>query len=134
MTPVDDLKIGQWIAVCSERDGNTFCETPSKTGNSFSGEPVKILAISLPFLCVWLPQQKCVDTIDVRRQGVVKLNKTYVFKMSLPRVDFRGLVIENKSCNKSCPACGDMLLQEMAATNETELHYYCQACGFTGSV
>lgn len=132
MTPIDSLKIGDWIAICSEKCGNEYRESPLNPDRIFSGQPVKLLAISLPFLAVWVPKLESADTIDVRRHGVVRLSKRFVTKLTTLRtVDFNR-TSEEVQCRSSCPSCGCVPLQETITPNGNETHYFCAACGFTG--
>jgi len=127
MTPIDDLRVGQWIAVCSDR-----MTKGRERYASFTGEPCEIVAISLPFIAVWIPRPGRGDTIDVRRYGVVRLDRKYVRVMlQMPLEDSpKDEDHEEQEQESLCPICGHKLSQRMVAGDGDELALHCSECGF----
>jgi hypothetical protein len=98
MTPVDDLKEGQWITVVGNRhldaqddDDDSgapfnpfdFTRPSRRQKPSYSGAPVKIVAISLPFIAV--ADGRGVDTLDMRVWQVKKVTKKYALTVARAR-------------------------------------------------
>jgi hypothetical protein len=69
---VDDLKVGMWVAVTKNY------KYPERV--EYNGCPMKIIAISLPFLCL-SDGKDSLDTLDVRHIDLVRLNHRYVKAM-----------------------------------------------------
>ena len=150
MTAIDDLHVGNWIAVTGDRDDTDTTSYPYpvyRPEPRFTGEPVKILAISLPFLCIYLPKCGMADTLDVRRVNVTKLHRTYVRRMlEYPTVEAQeagdvhwsddqakplpGQDSENK---RPCPMCGGPMIERSVAGDSRGWHLFCKECGFSGS-
>jgi hypothetical protein len=93
MTPADDLKPGMWVATVGkeqpeEEDSSQFgVFSFNPFGGSshraekvrFSGVPMQILAVSLPFICVIGDSKQF--AIDLRVVDVQRLNRQYVRAM-----------------------------------------------------
>ena len=136
MTPIDSLYVGQWVAVCGDRQA----KPNSLVGTlSFTGEPCKIEAISLPFIC--LSHGNHITTVDIRRFDLVRLKKSYVKKMTQAMAKREAMVaaIEEAEEDKphiiaevNCPICGNQL-QECDDEDRTDvIQLYCEKCEFLG--
>lgn len=105
MTPVDSLKINQWIAVCDDRDhrGNV----------TYTGEPCQIVSISLPFIAIRFGRGGAGDMIDTRRYGVVLLRPHYVKAvLDMEEEPERPKKRSRKSEERepcACPNCGAVI-------------------------
>lgn len=141
MNAVDDLHVGNWIALSGDKHepSQSHWFGPPPPSIHYSGEPCQIIAISLPFLCVWLPKHDKADTIDVRRYNVVKLHRTYVRRMlELPTLTVPNLTDDvsaeliDEGGDGLCPNCGHSLRERMIAGDEIGWHLHCIECGFKG--
>ena len=146
MTAVDDLHVGNWIAIVGDNqrsaDNLPWFITPPGVQPEFSGEACQIVAVSLPFLLVWYPKQKKADTIDVRRFAVQKLHRTYV-KRILALPTFTAPSSDQFSDDEEdsdepeanrCPVCQGPMRQRSIAGNDMGWHLHCPECGFTGKL
>lgn len=145
-TPIDDLHVGQWIAVVEsaehETDFNPFSMFAPTPRSKVTGQPLKIVAISLPFLAVSDGHRRF--PIDVREVQVKKLHKKYVECLKArqaieerPNSGPTFAVAETeKAAEKKpegkfglCPVCGDRLIQRKSTG---DWHLACRECGFEG--
>lgn len=156
MTPEDDLKVGQWIAIVTEIVADTsegpewspfgWGHSPRRESN-VDGRPLRILAISLPFIAVTDGMNRF--PIDVRESKVTKLSSSYVKAMArqqLPRHQQGRSICETLSANRfvisepperiseekperACPLCGDRLIERH---REKVWFLACRLCGFEG--
>lgn len=138
-TPIDDLHVGQWIAVV----GDKVEPEPNMFGYAYrrdvvSGQPLQIIAISLPFLAVTNGHMRF--AIDVREFDVKLLHRKYVEMMKGHWIDeehSREGVAEKpkpeptKSTEGMCPVCGDRLIRRLG--DDRCWHLFCRECGFQGS-
>jgi hypothetical protein len=122
-TAVDDLKVGEHIAVVEDKRDWDDRERAS----TFNGKPLKILAISLPFLSVSDGQR--VFAIDVRAWGVRRLDKKYV-KVMAEEAPKRKKKI--KPDPKTCPRCGERMVERLDQSVE-RWFLVCRSCGHRDS-
>lgn len=159
MTPVDDLHVGQWIAVVGHVEQEEADDPWSQMFGGrrkaiFDGKPLKILAISLPFICVTDGYNRA--GLDMREVRVKKLSKSYVEAMSLRSqvrervsdVERRfGVTLpvtqdvdpavkqqkeEPKSTEGMCPICGHKLISRKYEGDSAWV-FACKECGFEGT-
>lgn len=134
MTPIDDLKPGDFIAVVEDKRDLPDCY--SRGMFTFNGLPLEVLAISLPFLAV---NDGCTTTsLDVRQWGVRKVNRQYVKAMQdaspdlvLPRGRKRRKVRKTKPDPKDCPRCGSRMVEKLDKPTSAWF-LTCRMCGFQG--
>lgn len=139
MTPIDDLHVGQWIAIVEDKvEPKIGIFGYAHQRNVVSGQPLQIIAISLPFLAVTDGQMRF--AIDVREMAVKKLHRKYVEVMKGRWIDeehSREGVAEihesrpNTSTEGMCPYCGDRLIQRLG--EDRAWYLFCRECGFQGS-
>lgn len=90
MTPADDLRPGMWVAIVGREEPEeetsgqwSFTAWPmarsTRSTVAYTGEPLQILAISLPFLCVFGGGKRF--AIDLRSRDVQRLSKRFVRAM-----------------------------------------------------
>lgn len=140
MTAPDDLKIGQWIAVVSNRIKD------AKAGDlpyaPCTGMPIQIKSISFPFLCV----ANCfdeMDTVDIRVYRVQKLGDHYVKEVNEhikkkhgSEQDKYGSLcqVDTSSIDRyKCPVCDGPMVQKLIEGHEQWL-LVCNECGFGGGL
>lgn len=129
MTPIDDLNVGDVIAVVCRK-------SMPDDEEGFTGQPLRILAISLPFIACTDEEMCC--SIDLRAWGVQRMTPEYymavrAFKQA--REDCRDCQDEEKpeEWDDLCKRCGDRLVQRVILKPEgSEWHYYCRQCEFDG--
>jgi len=116
MTQIDDLRKGQYVAVTQ------FCVDESEQqllGHvEYSGIPLEVLAISLPFICLRNVLNDTVSAMDVRNRKFQRVTPQYVRQMRKAS--------GNKPLAKNeyrCTNCGTSL-----ATNPSEGFMFCPAC------
>lgn len=142
MTPVDDLHVNNWIAVCYDKRAEPdmpFWGQHSRQP-SFTGQPLQIIAISLPFIAVRDGRRRF--SIDIRDFGVRKLHPTYVRQMKGSYEDHddgvcgisesgkEDVVLDEGSIRGLCPMCGEKLRERRLATGVWV--FICDECGFEG--
>jgi hypothetical protein len=84
MTPADSLYVNNWVAISGDKHEQSLLKNSRVTlleRAEFSGEPLKIIAISYPFVLVKVQRRGFHDVLDLRRFEVVKLHKTFVAKV-----------------------------------------------------
>lgn len=129
MTAIDDLKVGMWIAVTKLHYSQ--CEW-GHGPVAYGGEPLRILAISLPFLCVHDGEK--VISLDCRIVEVQKLTPQYVRAMR--QVQVRPPQVRRKRRKRDpmlCPRCRCGRLIQRATTQSGEVVWdlYCTQCGYS---
>lgn len=139
MTAIDDLKPGQYIAVTKryvEDDvPNPFGFFMPRQPLSFSGVPVKIITISLPFLAVEDKNGR-VSSIDVREWGVQRVSRQYAEAFDQPEPTSKRTSFTKRRKKKSkpdprdCPRCGERMIQRMIAGTSRGFVVVCPCCGF----
>lgn len=141
MTPPDDLKVGMMVAVVNRKTD----EEPDfpwglsrRKKDSFTGIPLEIKAISLPFICV--TDGEDTHGLDMREWDVKKLGPRYVKMMTkiegeaAPEFTHEKKERERRRKRRrrdprDCPRCGDRLIQIMKIGNWTVV---CKTCGYEG--
>lgn len=98
----------------------------------FNGQPLELLAISLPFLCVTDGKQRF--AIDVRDTNVRRLSPQYVRAMSEDRqsADFtksRRRKKKEKPDHKKCPRCGTRRVERLFQPGTGQWALCCPQCG-----
>ena len=144
MTPVDDLRVGQWIAVVDQKkdegEQGFFWMTRSRTKKLVTGQPLKIVAMSLPFIAVTDGFRRF--PVDVREATVRKLDAKYVRAMKANQKDWEldaSFAVaepgkpkgESKGRHGLCPMCGDRLIQRKS---DGDWFLACRECGFEGTL
>jgi hypothetical protein len=143
MTPVDDLQVGQWIAIVGAKDAepefSLFGMCRPKSRDVVTGQPLKIVAMSLPFVAVTDGYRRF--PIDVREIQVKKLDPKYVKAMKAKQSEWEpdGFAVPEPEKPKSestgrhglCPMCGDRLIQRKS---DGDWFLACRQCGFQGTL
>lgn len=140
--PIDDLSVGMWIVVTdrveeSPIDGSFF---PTRR-ISFRGVPVRIVAISPPFIAVEDGDQT--HSLDSREWGVNRVtNKRYIEAMKNygQRDVGRARVRKEKKRRRQeeqdprrCPRCGNRLVTRlMKVKNKHGWLTFCEECHLQG--
>lgn len=130
MTSQDDLYVGQLVAVTGHRE--RFQSTPwsepveRESRESVDGWPLRIIAISLPFICVDDGEDRF--PLDLRQVMVQRVSKRYA---EMVREGVRGKLPESTSVQGDCPVCGGGLSHVMSES-DMQWTYTCRECGFRG--
>jgi predicted RNA-binding Zn-ribbon protein involved in translation (DUF1610 family) len=138
-TPIDDLHVKQWVAVCHDKrvQGDAPHWMHADHPPSFTGEPLQIVAISLPFIAVSDGTRRF--AIDARDYGLRKLHPTYVRKMRGVFMDHPDGILAISETEDGvpadaakglCPLCSTRL-RERRIAHETWV-FKCPQCGFEG--
>lgn len=90
MTPIDDLKRGDWIAIVGRAD-----KPETAKWSESDGFPLQIEEMSLPFLAVWV--RDVIKTVDIRWFNVRKVTSRYA-RIVLAH----GVANTRPSCNCNC--------------------------------
>ena len=141
MTPVDDLKPGMWVAVVAKRqeeapgydDWPMFSQPKSQV---FDGFPLRVLAISLPFMAVQRGNQ--IQSIDLRKFSVQKLTRSYVESASEFMPEIKGKMKskrrrKQKPDPRACLRCGAKVIQRRVISPDPARQAWfnaCSECGF----
>lgn len=129
-TPVDDLQVGDYIAVVASNEKQPGSwRGPQPTGG-MSGIPCKILGISLPFLAVQGPYNCRTYTIDVRAWQVRRVTKKYAmlfFRQA--RKQQAQTEPEQRPAGPICHCCrcGSKLIERLEKSAWVKL---CRECGY----
>jgi len=116
MTPIDDLKVGDYVAVVNSK---APCRTDffgNDRPHEYDGKPFRIQAISLPFLA--LEWGEHVLSLDVRAHEVQKVSWRYA-KALTPNGSQEAVLTtprkkKRRKRDKSlCPRCGERLIQRL---------------------
>ncbi len=141
---VDDLSVGQWVAVekdlssDEDSDASPFWFVPHRQESKVDGMPLRIVAISLPFLCVTNGQHRFV--LDSREVRLCRLSPQFVRAMTSTQravgVDGSFVISERPTKaakpdppERACPVCGDRLIERYC---EGVWNLACRQCGFMG--
>lgn len=133
-TPVDSLKIGDWVAVVRYKQARSK-HTPWGSWDvepSYDGRPGQVVAISLPFVA--LTDGARVGTIDVRDIDLQRVTEQYakaVLSSGAVPVKVRRRR-RGKPDPSLCPRCGDRLQQFMSKRTEFKFRVRCPSCGWDG--
>lgn len=137
MTPADDLRVGQHVAVIrvkSTADGFMNGVYGNPQPPSYDGYPLKILAISLPFVSVSNGRE--VFGLDVRDIDVKVVNAKYVKAMTSTEVlrkIRRRKRKKEKPDPKLCPNCKEGCLVERLIVQAGKPNIWiavCTVCGY----
>lgn len=136
MTPVDDLNVGDWIAVVDQLVDPEPSQSPWEmiTANcrpTYDGSPWRIKAISLPFIAVTDGKRNC--ALDVRRWAVQRVSKKYADSMygkpAVKKKRVRVVVEEHNPQADECPKCRQRLVQRLIFENgEGHWREMCRSC------
>lgn len=159
-TPEDDLRVGQWVAIHHdvpkdngrEEDSPFFFGYRQPQQSSVDGKPLKILALSLPFVAVTDGEQRF--PVDVRETKLIKLSPKYVKMMNRRAVrhqplasdPFRGALdgagryaisepakaakaAKDETPERACPLCRSRLIERL---RDGRWFLACRQCGFEG--
>jgi hypothetical protein len=151
MTPVDDLKPKDWVAVTKldrpEPEGGGYGYFGDMFGGrpkrpvTYEGQPLEIQAISLPFISVCDGKQ--VFAIDVRETQVQRLSRQYVQAMTRPVQQVcsdqqrkRRRKRAEKPSGVYCAHCGCGKFREIGVANGSNLVWQrvCSRCGSAGDM
>lgn len=126
----DDLNIGDWVAMTWSRMGERFIEVNPDSELGYTGDPLEIQAISLPFICVRNVSGD-VAAMDTRDHRFTRVNRNYVDAMSLAGRQQR-IEMEVEPDAPFCPNCtADLKAKMGTAGNKT---WRCVRCAFMGVV
>lgn len=110
MTPVDDLRVRQFVCVCDDR---------RVTDSSSDGEPYQIMAIDLPFMAL-MARDGTVNGIDTRVYSLKRVSKRYWNAF----VNMPSHTVAEDDYPR-CIRCGERLVQSFISN---KWRYYCRAC------
>jgi hypothetical protein len=147
MTPVDDLKPGMFVAIVDREDSapepsgftmvySGFGETSYSRHSSPSsdGQPLEIIAMSLPFICVTDGKRRF--AIDVRTTYLKKLDPRYVKAMTEEQREAEFTATRKRKKRESaehdssrCSRCGGRLVQRLVKPGSGEWLDFCPQCG-----
>lgn len=131
MTPPDDLHVGMWIAIVSDK--SVTADEPrgifgmvQPRPDVCTGEPLQILAYSFPFLCVSNGERSF--PIDIRKYDVQRLNKAYVNALRNHQpAPLQAKRITKQDREGCCPNCGSRMVQRRSLQVGWRMH--CRECG-----
>jgi len=123
----DDVSAGMWVVVSGRLDG------VDESGGDYSGVPVKVLAVSLPFIAVQSPAGP--HSVDLRKWVVSKVTRQYVRAMledrQQPRRCRRGEEDNGGDGGwPRCVVCGERMQERLAEPGRWR--YHCGNCGADG--
>ena len=151
MTQIDDLRVGGWYAIKSEREldeQTSFADFPfairKRRRSAVTGEPLRILAISLPFIVVTNGHDRF--PLDVRQYEFIRLDRRYVDAITTSRgPELIGNVFldeekriasdikrgkKQKPDPRLCPHCCEGRLHQLHRSGEWL--FVCPVCGYEG--
>lgn len=117
MTPVDDLNVGDHVAVVGFK-GRSHC----RQCGDYSGTPHQITAISLPFIA--LNDGNEVQSIDIRVWELKRLSIDYV-------AVFKGEATRQIVDPYACPRCGDRYCEKLV---KRKWRWFCRTCHYDGGI
>jgi predicted RNA-binding Zn-ribbon protein involved in translation (DUF1610 family) len=139
MTPLDDVKPGMYVAVAGSRSIEAapdysmglFGVAIAKSSH-YGGEPLEVLAVSLPFVCVTDGNKRY--ALDVRDVDLQKLDRKYVREMTanLSRPDSIQERIRKRTSKadpSECPRCGHKCVQRLTKPGSGQWDLHCPQCG-----
>ena len=142
---VDDLTVGQWVAIERELteeqspDSGPFWFVQHRRETKVDGMPLRIVAISLPFVCVTNGKFRFV--LDTREIVFCRLCPKFVKSLTETPRSYDGdhyVIHDDQSRAKpepqekperSCPICSDRLIERYTAGVWI---LACRQCGFSG--
>lgn len=136
MTHIENLRVGQWVAITrSVEEHVTAFGTCTHHDEMVSGRPLKILAISLPFVVV-TDGDDLFGPIDTRLCEFTRLSRSYVRCLvagSSATILQRQKEHDAQSTDaRNCPMCNSRLRERRIENGIWEL--VCPECGFTGGL
>ncbi len=125
MTPIDDLRVGQYIVVVGVKgEPQEYWFRPP---TEYSGLPGKVLAVSLPFVAVLVGEERV--ALDVRALEVQRVSRQYVKAMAkvLPAGKRKAPPEPGR-----CVRCGTRLHQVLNRVPRSWMEV-CPECGWQGT-
>ena len=123
MTPVDDLNVGDTVAVINNKYHHRKC-------GDFSGRPWVVVAISLPFLA--LHDGAEVQSLDVRAWDVKKVSTQYAQAMT---GTLETVVVPAVIDPYTCLQCGDRYCERMyTVKKKNQWRWWCRTCHHDGGI
>lgn len=131
MTAPDDLHVNQWIAVVKapQPASRSFFgwSEPDDEPTPYNGQPLKILAISFPFICVTDGTNR--GALDVRAIQVQAVGEKYAQAMMGTPSQTKKRREKDNLPGTSCPRCRGRLKQTLKE-GESEWKERCEECGW----
>ena len=135
---VDDLKIGQWVTIIESYEvAYNHFEECIIFNDMVTGAPLKVIAISLPFVVV--SDGKYRFPIDSRECTFGRISPQYVKSLRGVKRKRGHLVVEEKQRGskitrdaKACPNCGERMIERLIRYGAWKL--LCKDCGFEGGL
>lgn len=151
---VDDIKPGDWIVIHYRRPhvSRDMLGNEHQEFVTYSGSPIRVDAINLPFMAVQDGPTGNICTVDVREVAFVRATSQYVKALQKPTAKAkqandqcdceacRALATEsgNKSSSMAdnaldsfpCPRCGGKLTKQSLGGGRYRIG--CEKCGSTG--
>lgn len=132
-----DLRPGLAVAVSDSMDGRQAGEwspwgQPSQQV-SYTGVPLRIIAVSLPFVCATDGHHNI--SIDTRTHGFVRLRPSYVRAMKArpkPVIVQKPRKKKRKPDPRQCPQCGNRCVEFLAEPGVGVWKLLCKQCGWSG--
>lgn len=139
----DDLKRGDWITITSSEEKGPLGVA---VGRLVTGQPVKVVAVSLPFICVTDGRARW--PIDVRQCCFSRTNRSYINAMRdfVPAEAMRGAEFYDgdeeefyakeakpEKTQGNCPKCGGLLVETLTI-GSPEWLLVCRECNTTWKV
>jgi|GEM_PF-3178716 len=142
----DDLSVGMWVAI--EKDLMALEQIESNEPWIFrrhresrvSGMPLRIVAISLPFVCVSNGPHRL--ALDTRELVFCRLDPKFVKSLISTNRSYDGDLFvvhderprqanspQTERHERACPICGDRLIEKYA---DGVWCFSCRECGFSG--
>lgn len=134
MTPVDDIRVGMFVAICQYRGQEQAYPWEGCQEPRFDGAPLEVLEVCLPFLCVTDGRKRF--AVDVRLWGVQKVSPKYAAAMQTPESAGKARFLKGKRKKKpkpdprSCPRCHTRMVERLIV-EVTGNHWrlVCPECG-----
>lgn len=128
----DDLRAGQYVAIARSRE-TVYGPFGSMEvdGRMVTGIPLKVLAVSLPFLAVTDGTRRY--SLDIREVELTRLTSRYVKQLTGVWKGVRSMKQRRTPAvagSRKCPSCGDRLIERLV--EEGTWIFSCRRCGFTG--
>ena len=134
-TPIDDLKVGQFVAVVGTRQAPPRDWTGVEMEPTYNGIPWEVVSISLPFLCVSFGGKTV--ALDTRVLDFVKVSRHYFdgmrgAKCPQARDKARKSRRRQKPDPGRCVRCGELFRQTMSKKTNFVWRKVCPNCGLDG--
>ena len=139
----DDFNVGMWVAIERDNAVETVADNPfwfpNRRESKVDGMPLRIVAISLPFVCVTNGNHRFV--LDTREVQLCRLTPQFVKALTSTRRllgnDGVSFSITDRSTKppkveqheRACPICQDRLIERYSAG---VWNLVCRQCGFCG--